>query len=1653
MKRFFLLALFLWLVGCTALFAGNTWEYDEQNKVIRVEYNLYGLGMDEGGSVQWQAGNQNILREVVYETTDYWDWVPVVGESFMITIKGVASHTGELQAYLVDERQEAGWWSQLSQVVLTAKTNGVAGVVAGQEFELTGVFPIDNVSKTTNDNGAFPVGTEVEGGLTSPGIVLCYTYPGSASDEGFNSQEPFVISNAEVEVLFAEAVDYENPIRLDYAGKTTENYIYQNQSNNTVVQVGTVHAGNYANVNFSGKAINNVDILSYVLADKSLQTEGTYFKKTTAEYQTFATNIQTGDDIRAQFSYPLENGSNPEDSSSMQFVDILMAISSEKTFACYFENATLEVTVTEEPMYRILGEEPNDDDRFYVDENGVLTVPDKSKISGDVVIPEVWGGKNVTSIGASSFSNCTKLSSITIPSSVSSIGSNAFYLCENLSKISVASITPPITNNSFDNYNATLEIPCDGYENYINASEWSWFYNVVRIDCVEGYVIIDGIKYGYYEKGTAFVTCGESYADGVGAYSGNIEIPSVITVNGKEYTVTEIGTYAFRFCENLISVKIPESVKTIKGYAFDHCSKLTSIIIPKSVEAIEFDVLDYCPELSSIKVDYENPIYDSREDCNAIIESATNILKYGCKNTIIPETVTEIESFAFNGCSNLTSIEIPKSVISIKAYAFSQCEGLTAIVIPKSVKSINSRSFCECSQLSSIRVDTENPTYDSRNDCNAIIESETNTIIEGFNNTIIPENIVIIGKDAFWGCSGFTSIVIPNSVEIIDSWAFYSCNNLSSITISSSVTTIKDLSFGYCNALTQIFCFAVEPPTLKSNSFTNYDATLIVPCESFELYKNHEIWGQFANIECVGAKEYDVLINSCNIDIKFDNNIEFTNQLKGATLRAGDKINLTIKGFFSAPVTVSVNCVSDNSYNADGNGGYWNMLSDWMTEELGTAVANEEFEATKTIEITTSALTNEKYIVRFDFAMEPQDQAVYGTHIKLRPTKFNENLRVDMTTIPDISLNEGEAMPILNLSEYFSTPDPNGLTYEVRSSNNAVVYPTVLGERLGFVQYGSGTAKIDVIAASTGDTVVGSFSVTVTPINTRPQLCELTITAEQTDVTCFGGSDGKVEIFVSGGVEPYQFKWNTGRTSSGIYAVTAGEYSVLVWDSVGCAVTNSFVVTEPKKIVLSESITNPSCGESNGELSVAVSGGNAPYTYVWRSGDGELFNTQTITNLKSGIYDVTITDKKMCTAQTSFSLPESGAPTITLKNVWASKCNAPTGGFEIEVNGGEYPYVFSWSDSLNVPQPYRRPRMYPGMYKVTVRDAHNCRSMLPITVPVIPFKQPEIALVTFGDVSHHNIVVWQKEATDEIDKYYIYRETDIPGDYQEIGFANYNDLSLFVDESANPTESPSRYRISAGNSCWRSPLSGEKKTINLKLKEEKSGAISLFWDAYEGSGYVSYTLYRVHRHGVEKVCTVPANKVRYVAPIPPKGTIGYYVSIDLNSVIDIAESMKSESGPFAIAISNIAELENTDITVTARGHQILVKNIEDLELRIYNKAGYIVYEKSECDENERFTVDELGTYYVEADGLVFKVVVDGSLSVGTIAEEPTISVCGNAIFVEHASSESVEVYDIMGRKLNCRVERAASDEVQISEIPTNSCIIVVKNKAFKVVMQ
>ena len=348
-----------------------------------------------------------------------------------------------------------------------------------------------------------------------------------------------------------------------------------------------------------------------------------------------------------------------------------------------------------------------------------------------ITIPSEVNGYRVSYIAPTSFCS-VKMKNVVLPESLDSIGFSAFERCINLQTINLPQKLKIIRKYLFRG--------CTGLENIVLP---------------EG---VESIEWNAFEK------CSNLK---------QITLPS---------TLKTINDDTFVNCSSLLSISLPEELEYLGRSAFDGCHSLKSVYIPSKVGDIISNPFKNCSGLESIVVSPDNPNLDSRDNCNAIIRTASNCLISGCKNTVIPESVEEMQE------------------------AFRGCEGLTSIYIPKGIKRLHGcgTNFAGCTNLESIIVSPENPYYDSRENCNAIINSEYDYLELGCKSSTIPSDIIAIADRAFWGCYGLEEIIIPDNIIYLGETTFNDCINLKKVRLPEGLTNIYRMTFQGCSSLEDI---------------------------------------------------------------------------------------------------------------------------------------------------------------------------------------------------------------------------------------------------------------------------------------------------------------------------------------------------------------------------------------------------------------------------------------------------------------------------------------------------------------------------------------------------------------------------------------------------------------------------------------------------------------------------------------------------------------------------------------------------------------------------------------------------------------------------------------------------------------------------------
>ena len=321
----------------------------------------------------------------------------------------------------------------------------------------------------------------------------------------------------------------------------------------------------------------------------------------------------------------------------------------------------------------------------------------------------------------------------------------------------------------------------DSYSNSFKIFPWKFYKYSDKIKTV---VIEDGVT-----------------SVGIAAFKNINNIESVYLSK----TVNKIEDYAFWSCKSLSKVVFSNGIQRIGKRAFGLCISLTSLNIPSSITKIDSESFLCCP-INKIIVDENNPIYDSRNNCNAIIETAKSILVLGCSNTIIPNSVKIIGEYAFFD-SNLTSITIPNSVNVINHNAFESCDNLKSVNFPEII-SIDHEAFKSCSSLETVNICEGNISWAVFSNCENLknvniqklrSQSLSPSVFEYCSNLRsinIPTGVTSIGNNAFQGCSSLTDVLIPKSVERIGEYAFAECPNFN-LKIPNTVKEIGKCAFAH----------------------------------------------------------------------------------------------------------------------------------------------------------------------------------------------------------------------------------------------------------------------------------------------------------------------------------------------------------------------------------------------------------------------------------------------------------------------------------------------------------------------------------------------------------------------------------------------------------------------------------------------------------------------------------------------------------------------------------------------------------------------------------------------------------------------------------------------------------------------------------------
>lgn len=453
-------------------------------------------------------------------------------------------------------------------------------------------------------------------------------------------------------------------------------------------------------------------------------------------------------------------------------------------------------------------------------------------------------GNAVTSIGNGAFSGCSNLSSLTIGSSVTTIGQYAFFGCSSLTSVTIPQSVTSIGIGAFQscglttvNYNATnCTYSGVSYDTYI-------FANCIYLTTVNIGASANFVPYQLFRGCTGITNITfPSSAISIGEYAfyGCTGLTSLIIGD----SVTSIGQYAFSNCSNLSSLTIGNAVTSIGQYAFSNCPNLLSLTIGNAVSSIGLGAFSSCTSLATVNYNATN--------CTNVSTAYDNYPFSGCSDFTtlnIGNNVTRIPAALFVG-RPITTLTIPDSVTYIGNAAFSGCTSLNNVTIGRGVTSIVNYAFENCTSLTTL-----NYYADS---CITMNGSYIFTGCPNFQNLNIGSNVRYIPANAFYNCRAVTSVVIPDSVTTIGANAFYGCQGLTSMTLGKRVHSILNDAFYNCSALVSThytgtltqwcgidFYNAVSNPvTLSGNLYINNQPVinLVIP-DSVTTIRNYSFYG------------------------------------------------------------------------------------------------------------------------------------------------------------------------------------------------------------------------------------------------------------------------------------------------------------------------------------------------------------------------------------------------------------------------------------------------------------------------------------------------------------------------------------------------------------------------------------------------------------------------------------------------------------------------------------------------------------------------------------------------------------------------------------------------------------------------------------------
>ena len=462
----------------------------------------------------------------------------------------------------------------------------------------------------------------------------------------------------------------------------------------------------------------------------------------------------------------------------------------------------------------------------YIQPTGVVTIPDTVSFAGNLY--------PVTCIGVDAFFRCDSITEAYVPPTVARLDTGAFCNCSALQSVELSEGLIDIGDYAFQ-ATALHSVTLPGTVQRVGYFAFTICDSLYSVTLNEGLQVID-----------------------VGGFMCN---PILTTINFPS-TLTAINAFAFQDDSLLASdIVLPEGLTTLEDVTFDGCSNIQNVYIPGTVDRIGADAFSRCRSLQSVTLGAGvSVIGDAAFSRCRSLQSVTlgagvsvigNYAFEQCTKLMqisFPSTLTRIECWAFSEDSSLSEVILPEGFSSLGIAAFQDCTELRHVSLPGTLDSIGIGAFMGCISLDTLII-PDNVRY---------MGNVAMALCSNLKICHLPEQLDRVNGWLLWG-TALEEVVVPSNVTFIDTSAFSGCLQLHKVTLPASLTSMAEYIFIDGTLLDTIVLLSSTPPTAYDNDFTDYTATLVVPCGTESAYRQHPVWGQFQNIveNCNGINDVE----------------------------------------------------------------------------------------------------------------------------------------------------------------------------------------------------------------------------------------------------------------------------------------------------------------------------------------------------------------------------------------------------------------------------------------------------------------------------------------------------------------------------------------------------------------------------------------------------------------------------------------------------------------------------------------------------------------------------------------------------------------------------------------------------------------------------